>query len=212
MSFLKIGRIKIKKTLTPEKAPIYGLDGNTPGVIFSSVIRNSAAYNAGLTHKDVILEIDGKPLENYHDLQTRIAMLSPGTKIVLTLWRNGKRDKLEIELGRSADAASLMAEEQIQTVANVLGFKIQDVNETLAQYYGFEGTDGVVVIEVDSESQAKQNGIIQGTLIKEVNHQAVKNVSEFIAAIDAAKQNNTGNVFLWGNIKGTDYNFFLKLP
>ncbi len=206
---LGISRIQ---TLTPDNAPIYGLDENIKGVIFANIIKNSAADKAGLTHQDVILEIDGKPVESALDLQTRISMIKPGTKVVLTIWRNEKREKLEVELGKRSAAAKLQADEQIENVANILGFKVEDINETNAQYYGYEGQEGVIVTEVESNSQARKNGIIQGTLIKEVNHQAVKSIKEFVQAIDDARKNNTGNVLFWGNIKGTDYNFFLKLP
>ena len=200
-------------TLTPDKAPIYGMDGNTPGVIFSNVMRDSGAYKAGLTHKDVILEIDGRPVKTFLDLQTRISNLKPGTKVVLTLWRNGKREKVPVELGkRPATAQAEETEPQVETVSNMLGFKVQDMNDTIAQYYGYEGQKGVIVTEVEANSEARRNGISEGTLIKEVNHKVVTNSKEFNQAIENARKNNMNDILLWGNIKGTDYNFFLKLP
>lgn len=199
-------------TLTPDKAPNYGLDSSSTGVIFSDVMKNSAADKAGLTHQDVILEIDGKPVETFVDLQTRISMLKPGTKVILTIWRNGKKEKVEVELGKRSAAAQLQVDEQIQTVSDILGFKVEDMNETTARDLGFEGQSGVIVTEVDSGSQARRNGIIQGTLIKEVNNQAVRNRKEFIRAIEEARKNRMDNVLLWGNIRGTNYNFFISLP
>ncbi|MBN1975739.1 MAG: Do family serine endopeptidase [Sedimentisphaerales bacterium] len=200
------------QTLTPDSAPIYGLDKNAKGVTFSEVIKNSAADKAGLTHKDVIIEIDGKPVETFLDLQTRISMLKPDTKVTLTIWRDNKRDKLDVALGKRSEAEQLQSRAQIESVENILGFKFEDVNETTAQKYGYEGQTGVVVIEIDSNSEARKSGIVEGTLIKEVNHQTVRNTKEFIQAVENARGNETGNILLWGNIKGTDYNFLIKLP
>ncbi|MEJ2649247.1 MAG: Do family serine endopeptidase [Sedimentisphaerales bacterium] len=201
------------ETLTPDRAPIYGLDGNTPGVIFSTVMRDSAAYRAGLTHKDVILEIDGIPVSTFLDVLTKISNLKPGTKVVLTLWRSGKRDKVEVELGRRPATAQVEeTQQQVRTVSNILGFEVEDMNETTAQYYGYEGQKGVIVIKVDSFSQASQSGITEGTLIKEVNQEPVTNTEEFTRAIENARKRDMSNILLWGNIKGTDRNFFLRLP
>ncbi len=199
-------------TVTPDKAPTYGLDKNATGVFFSSVDKDSAAENAGITHKDVILEIDGKPVETYVDLQMRISLLKPGTKVTLTVSRHGQKRKVQVELGKRLPIAQIQAEEEKQTVADKLGFKVEDMNETTARNYGFEGQSGVIVTEVDSLSEARRNGLIQGTLIKEVNNKIVKNVKEFNQALEVAQENKMESVLLWGNIKGTDYNFFIPLP
>ncbi len=200
------------QTLSSENAAIYGLDKNTKGVTFSSVIKNSASDKAGLTHKDVILELDGKPIESALDLQTQISMLKPDTKVVLTIWRNEKKEKIEVTLGKRSALASLQTTEQLQTTANILGFKVEDVNEQNTSTFGFVGKEGAVVIEVDPASQAKQSGISLGTLIKEVNRQTVRNVKEFAQAIDIARKKGMTSILLWVNIKGADYNVYLKLP
>jgi serine protease Do len=199
-------------SITPDNASIYGLEKDAKGVIFSNIISGSAAEKAGLTHKDVILEIDKKKVENFLDLQTRISMLRPGTKITLTIWRDGKRDTIEVELGKRSTAAKLQTDELIETTSNMLGFKVEDMNEAEAKYYGYEGQEGILVTEVDSTSQARRYGIVKGTLIKEVNRKPVKNTLEFTEAINDARKQGLESILLWGNIRGTNYNFFLSLP
>jgi S1-C subfamily serine protease len=57
----------------------------------------------------------------------------------------------------------------------------------LASRLGYEGESGVVVIRVDSGSEAARVGITPTTLIKEVNRQKVRNKREFNDAIRQAK-------------------------
>ncbi|MBN2590607.1 MAG: Do family serine endopeptidase [Sedimentisphaerales bacterium] len=199
-------------TITPDNAQSYGLSKDAKGVFFSSVIKNSAADKIGLTYKDVILEIDGKPVESALDLQTRISMLRPDTDVVLTIWRNEKQEKLNIKLGRRSSIDQLQAQEEIESMSTELGFSIKDLDEAATQQYGFEDQEGVLVIEVEEDSQAQRSGIAVGTLIKEVNRQPIKNTQEFVQAIEKARKNDMGNLLLWGNLNGTDYNFFMKLP
>ena len=82
----------------------------------------------------------------------------------------------------------------------------------LAQHYGYTGQYGVVVTEIDSNSQARRNGISLGTLVKEVNQQAVRNTAEFAQAVDNAINRGLRSITLSVNIKGEDYNVFLRLP
>lgn len=199
-------------TITPDNAQAYGLSKNAKGVFFSNVIKNSAAEKFGLVNRDVILEIDGKTVESALDLQTRISMLRPDTDVVLTIWRNEKREKINIKLGRRSAINQLQAQEEIESLSTELGFTVKDLNEAAAQKYGFEGQEGVLVTEVVEDSQAKQSGIAVGTLIKEVNRQTIKNTKEFAEAIENARKNDMGNLLLWGNLNGTNYNFFMKLP
>lgn len=199
------------KSITPDNAQIYGLDKNAKGVIFDDVIKNSAADKAGLLHSDVILGINEKPVETFLDLQTRIAMLRPGTEIKLTVWRDQKKIQMDVKLGSRSEAEQLRVQEENNSLESLLGFKVEDSNEALAETYGYDGNEGVVVTYVETNSQARRNGITVGILIKEVNRQKVTNTKEFAQAIDNARESNMGNVLFWGNIKGSNYNFFLKL-
>ena len=199
-------------TITPDNAKAYGLSKNAKGVFFSNIYKNSAADKFGLLLRDVILEIDGKAVESALDLQTRISMLRPDTDVVLTIWRNEKKEKINVKLGRRSAINQLQAQENINNLQTELGFTVTDLNEAAAKQYGFEGQEGVLVTEVLEDSQAKQSGIAVGTLIKEVNRQAIKNTKEFAEAIENARKNDMGNLLLWGNLNGTNYNFFMKLP
>jgi serine protease Do len=177
------------KDLLLDNAGALGLE-NTKGVLIDSVVEGSPAEKAGLTHTDIILEVDGKAVETASELTNRISMLKPGTKVELTIWRNGARVKVPVELGsrlaftqQQAEAAKTTTTED--SVKN-LGLSVQELNDELATLYKFEGQSGVVVSGVQADTPAEESGIKVGTLIKEVNRQAVTNVSEFNSAMKNA--------------------------
>ncbi len=192
--------------LTPENASFFGLDEDTKGVLIPNVIEDSAADKAGLTHNDVILEVDGQPVKSALDLQTKIAMLKPGTKIELTIWRDGKRKKINVELGKRSSMDQLTGDLQPETIEE-LGFTVETLTDELKERYGYEG-QGVVVKDIDPSSQAARSGISAGTLIKEVNRQPVRNPREFYQAIERAKKQK--RVLLLVNIEGTNYFVILR--
>jgi serine protease Do len=57
-----------------------------------------------------------------------------------------------------------------------------------AERFGYEGEKGVIVAEVDPDSEASEKGIAPGTLIKEVNRQPIRNRRQFNDEIKKAKK------------------------
>ncbi|MBN2183487.1 MAG: DegQ family serine endoprotease [Sedimentisphaerales bacterium] len=195
--------------LNPDNAEIFGLK-DTKGVLIPYIYEGSAADKAGLTYNDVILEVNGQPTESAVDLQTKISMLKPGTKVELTIWRDGKRKKVDVVLGKRSSMDQIASNLPTET-AKVLGFTVENLTDEIKESFGYEDQTGVVVKEIDPSSQAALNGMRQGTLIKEVNKRPVRNVREFNQAIEAAKKQGLGRVMLRVTIEGTPYFVFLNL-
>ena len=178
--------------LDPDMAEAFGLK-NGKGVLIPEVSPDSAADKAGLKHNDVILEINGEPVESEGAFRNRIAMLKPGTDVKLVIWRDGKRKTITAELSKRPSTDELAGTLPAKTVEE-LGFTVQSLTDELRESYGYEGQSGVIVNNVVPGSQADRIGIVPGTLIKEVNRREVKNPREFSEAIERAKKR--GNVLL----------------
>ena len=194
--------------LDPDLAASFGLKEDTKGVLIPNVRKGSAAEKAGLKHGDVIVELDGKPVEKVKELQKRVGMLKPGTKVKIVVLRDGKRKTLPVKLGERPSQAELAGAPP--EALEQLGLAVKDLTDDLARRLGYEGLTGVVVTRVEPGSQAAREGITAGTLIMEVNRTQVKNTKEFNKAIEKAKEK--GSVLLL--IRGEDYTrfFVLKLP
>lgn len=172
--------------LTPETAPTFGLDKDTKGVAIAQVIKDSAAEKAGLKRYDVIVELDGKSVEDGNEFLNRVAMLKPGTKVSIVVLRDGKRKTLTAELEKRPSQDQMPGAEQ--EASQKLGFTVKNLTDEYAERLGFEGMSGVLVISVEADSQAAKKGITAGMLIMEVNREPVKNTNEFEEAIQKAKK------------------------
>jgi len=192
---IKTGKVErgflgvLPQDMDAEMAKAFGLEG-TKGVLIPQVEEGSAADKAGLQHNDVILEVNGEPVESAADLRNRIAMLKPGSKVELTIWRNGKRKKVTAVLGRRQSEQAGGGALSPQTLEQ-LGFTVRNLTDELARRYGYEGENGVIVDSVEPGSQAARVGIVTGALIKEVNRQPVRNTKEFNEAIRQASKEGT---------------------
>ena len=70
------------------------------GIYIVQVKVNSPASKAGLMKKDIILSIDGIPLEKMSDLRCNIYEKEPGDKVILQVLRNQRKMTVEVTLGR----------------------------------------------------------------------------------------------------------------
>jgi serine protease Do len=165
-------------------AEALGLKGNK-GVLVTNVEKDGPAGKAGVKPYDVVLELDGKAAESGAELRNRVAMLKPGTKVQMVIWRDGKKETFEVELGTrpsSAPETGVSQEEELDE----LGFAVTNLTDELAERYSYEGESGVIVRSVEPGSKAQGVGLVAGLLIKEVNRQAVKNTREFNRAMKEA--------------------------
>ena len=161
----------------------------TKGVLISEVTKGSAAEKSGLKAGDVVVEIEGQPVERSNELQNRIGMKKPGAKVKVIVLREGNRREFMVELGEKPTKEKLAAGKS-QTMED-LGLTVQNLTDDLAERFGYEGLSGVIVTAVEAGSLAELSGISQGTLIMEVDRKPVKNTKEFREAIEESAKGGT---------------------
>lgn len=71
---------------------------NTEGVIIVDVMPDSPADEAGLRHGDVIVRVNGKPIEDEEELSKDLNQLGPGKPVTLAIIREGKKQEIKAEL------------------------------------------------------------------------------------------------------------------
>lgn len=89
----------VPRPVTDELNEQFGL-GVDEGALVQSVSEGSPAARAGLREGDVIVEFDGEPIRTVEDLFAAIRQRDPGQTVELTIVRDGKRQTLEVTLGR----------------------------------------------------------------------------------------------------------------
>ncbi|MHC4645849.1 MAG: Do family serine endopeptidase [Planctomycetota bacterium] len=173
------------KDLYPDLAESLGVK-DTKGVVIEQVNKDSAADKAGLETYDVIVELNGDKIESVNELRNKVAMLKPGTETKIVVVRKGKRKTIYAQPGESTIELKAFATPQERL--EQLGLTVRNLTEDIARRYGYESLSGVIIAQVQPDSQAAQKGIEPGMLIMEVDQQPVKNTKDFDEAVNKAAE------------------------
>ncbi|HWB76109.1 MAG TPA: Do family serine endopeptidase, partial [Nannocystaceae bacterium] len=171
--------------LTPELAQSFGYRGD--GVLVDDVDPKGPGAKAGLRAGDIITSLDGKSLRDMVALRNGVAQRRPGTKVKLVVFRNGKTERLDLELGSLDDpdepkAKPIKRKASKPTPPAELGLQLADPSE------GRSRTDvrkGAVVIGVAKDSLAADE-IAPGDVITEVGGEAVRSAAHAEKLLDKA--------------------------
>jgi serine protease DegQ len=93
------GRLGITiQDLTPALANSMGLDLRG-GAVISEIEAGSAAARAGLASGDVIVAVNGQPVQDADDLRNLIGLMPVGTELAIALYRNGRARSVSAQVG-----------------------------------------------------------------------------------------------------------------
>jgi serine protease Do len=180
----------LPQELTPEMAKAFGVP-NTHGVAIANVVGDSPAAKAGLKVGDVITAVNGTPVDDVNTFRLQVAGFAPGTTVHLKVDRSGQTMDLSVTLTEF----NLEAENKGDNEGNLpgggekgalKGLSVQALTPELRQQLQTpEGTQGVVITEVDPDSAASSAGLQQGDIVVQVDRKPVNSVSEFNSAVKA---------------------------
>ena len=156
------------------------------GALVGYVEPNSPAAEAGLATGDVVVAVDGQPVEEMGDLRLMIASAGPNTTVDLTVVRDGQEQSLSVTLdelsGGQGDVQPSPTSDQV-----LHGIEVQDLTPQLSRQFGLpRGTAGVLVADVAPDSTASRAGLSRGDVILEVSRRTVRSTAEFERAVDDA--------------------------
>ena len=159
----------------------------TRGALVSDVTAGSPAEKAGLKPGDVVVSLDGQPIEDGSDLSRRVASRGPDGEVSLEVVRDGSEKTMEATLGTFPDEAA-DAETSSGTDHGYLGIAAQSLTPDLAQSLGIPPeTRGVAVVGVEPGGRAEAAGIREGDVIVSVDGQPVTDTASLRAAVDQAR-------------------------
>lgn len=146
------------------------------GVIISQVEPDSPADKAGLKKYDVIVEINGQPVESWKDLRFKVADIQPGNVVTLKIIREGKEMTVKAKVDELEPQETVQKEEKVD---KDVGLRLTALTPSLARRYGLSTSEGLLVTDVRDYSEAARAGLQPGDIILEVNRMKVTSVREF---------------------------------
>jgi Do/DeqQ family serine protease len=138
------------------------------GALVASVVQGGPATRAGLKAGDVILTVDGQPVDDVNAFDYRFATKPLGGTAKLGVLREGRDLTMAVALQTAPDTPR--DEIVIHSRSPFSGAKIANLSPALADQLQLQGADeGVVVLDVDNGSYASNLGFRRGDVIISVN-------------------------------------------
>ena len=160
--------------IMPDMVEFFGLK-NDRGALITEVKKDSPAEKAGLKKEDVVIKMGGNKIDDAASFSDIIALTAPGTKMELVIVRNGKEKVINVTIGTWPESSD---------IAGKIGLQVQDLTRELAQRFGYEPLEGVIVTEVTDGGPADRAGIRPEMVILSVNRKYVNSVEQFIQALE----------------------------
>jgi serine protease Do len=185
--------------LTADMADTLGLK-STKGALIADVVKDSPAEKAGIKPGDVVVALNGRPVNDNNQLTRDVGAIQPGQTVKLDVFREGKDRTVEVKLGDRPDEVEVAQRGRGQgseqkTKGDPLGVRVEDLTPEMAQRARVEpGTKGVVVTDVAPDSPAANAEIEPGDVIAEINRQQIANVADYKKAVAKLKKGDTALV------------------
>ncbi len=163
---------------------------NMKGVLVGDVSPSGPAQRSGVQRGDVILEINGKTMEDSRELRNTVSMMNPDANVNLKLLRDGKITDVTVKLGELPTDKEQAKAEDRPSGQTLDGVTVENLDAQSARQLGLPAsTTGVVVTEINPSSSLASAGLRTGDVIQEVNHQPVKSAAQFEEAVRKAGNN-----------------------
>ena len=179
------GRIGVQiDQVTKEVAEAIGL-GKPQGALVRNVESGAPADKAGVEAGDIIIRLDGQPIEKATDLPRMVGNTKPGTRSTLTVFRRGSTKDLTVTIGEFEAETPVAQKKEPQAptrstqAGQVLGLLVSDLSDAQKKQLKLRGG-----VQVDSAiDAAARAGLRQGDVIIALANVEVSSVREFEAVL-----------------------------
>jgi len=155
------------------------------GALVADVTKAGPAEKAGIRAGDVLISLDGVPLESANDFRNRIAASRPGKKVEIGLLRKGESMKVEAVVEAYKPSPGLVAVE----LRNKLGAEVKEISLLEARRKRLDSREGVILARVDPQGPAGRAGLEPGDIIYQVNNQPIRGLKDYNYILEQVKSN-----------------------
>ncbi len=196
------------QNVTDDIASSLGLD-KPEGAMVIKVAPGGPASKSEIRVGDAIVEVNGDDIKDSRELSRKIASLQPKSDVRITVYRDGGKKTISLKLGQFPGMAKLAKLEEGKPV----GEELEDLGLSLApttDEQSSDGGNGVLITDVNPDSNAAEKGLKSGDIILEVGGEAVSRPDDVVEGVKAAKRKGRKAILL--RIKSGDQQRFIALP
>lgn len=150
------------------------------GALVGDVFEGDPADQAGIKTGDIIIEIDGKKIQNTHELLSIVASLSVDKKVAVKIRRDEKDVTVMVTIGERKEARTLAGR---GNTAEKYGMTVQDITPDMAKHFGLTHDAGVVITAVEKGSPADEAGFKVEDVVLQVNKVKITSINLFLKEI-----------------------------
>jgi serine protease Do len=166
--------------LTTDLAKSFGLESDK-GALIANVEKDTPAEKAGLKAGDIILEYDGKTINDSNELPRYVAVTPIDKKVKVVIYRDGKKQEVSVVVSKLKEGESSITAGG-GSESEKLGITVQELTKDVAARLGIKDSKGgLVIAEVKPGSSAEEAGLAAGSIVIEINGQRPESVEAFSA-------------------------------
>lgn len=183
---------------------------NNNGAIVTDVISGSPAQKSGFRTGDVVIRMDGVAVKDNRDLSRRVAALQVNQSSKFGVWRDNRETTINVTVAKRPDQKTLLGQNnqdddetgpgEASGGAKVaaLGLDLSAITPEIRQELGLKGdVHGVVITDVDPDSDAAERGLQPGDRIIQASGKTVASVADVKNAVETAKSLKRPSVLLF---------------
>ncbi len=187
------------QNLTDELAESWGIKGRK-GAVVADVVPGGPAQKAGLQQGDVVVAVNGQPVNSNTEMTREVAKTPAGDIAHINLFRDGKERTVDIrtairpseaELAQNGGAIEGQDDQNGASGGSknspnvpILGLFLAPIDPTAREQYSISSTlRGVVIAGVKGASDANDKGLRRGDVIVRAGDRDVASTSDVAAAV-----------------------------
>ncbi len=170
---------------------------DTRGALVAEVTPGSGAEKAGIQSGDVITAFNGQRIESREQLPPLVGVLPPGTRVSVTVLRNGQKRDIPVMLSALDGAVAESGSNPVQRPSgnpspssNPLGIIGQDLDADDRRQLGLQSSEGVGIARIEGVA-ARSAGLRPGDVILAVGRNKVASAAALNQQLRNVKQGQT---------------------
>lgn len=172
--------------VTSDLADEFGVK-DLKGALVSGVMKKSPADKAGIRQGDVVLQYNGKIVEDTGHLRNMVSQTPINTTVKVKLLRAKKEVEAEVviaelpkKLSETAPREEAPENNSMEESGALSGLVVRELTPDLARRFGFDGGEkGVVVVKSDPAGRVFEAGIRPGDVILQINQKTIATLDDY---------------------------------